>query len=34
MFLERLERVPRIGRLARIGAFGIPLTLARRLLPS
>jgi len=34
MFLERLERVPRIGRLARIGAFGIPLPLARRLLPS
>jgi hypothetical protein len=33
MFLRRLERVPRIGRLARLGAFGIPLSIARRLLP-
>lgn len=34
MFLNRLEQQPRISRLARIGAFGIPLSLARRLLPS
>jgi hypothetical protein len=33
VFLARLERLPRIGRLARIGAFGIPLSVARRLLP-
>jgi hypothetical protein len=30
-FLARLRRIPRLGRLARLGAFGVPLGLAQRL---